>query len=811
MFDWLKSAPSVQRTEPVITKPAPKPRVEPTVAKPKPKISDMTLARAGEPTRLPPSINPPQIPRPFPGVVPANASLAMDRDLMSIGEYAMQNGLITEGLTFLGYPYLAELSQRPEYRHIVQTIAREMTRKWITLHSTGNDSASERIDALVDAMSRYHVRQIFKRITELDGFFGRAHIFIDTGYPLGDSELEKLLMVSKAKVPQGGLKRLSVIEPMWTYPADYNAIDPTREGFYHPESWWIQGKRVHGSRLLTFVGRPVPDMIKPLYQFGGLSMTQMAKPYVDNFLQVRTDVADLITSFSILGLKTDMDAALSGDAGDSLFRRVDLFNRIKSNRGTMLLNQGEEFFNVTTPLGTLDHLQAQSQEQIASVSGIPLVKLLGITPSGLNASSEDEIRVFYDTIQAIQEDFFRPHLKRIIDLIQLSEFGDIDEQLTFRFVPLWEMDEGQKAQIRGTNATTAAEMIQVGIISAAEERERLAKEEDGLYNNIDLSVVPEIPGAEPQEGGPEGDDDDGGGGSSGDGPPAPDAPPRGQDAAMPGQHWEESKHKRDPDGKFGSGGGGSPPSVPLVLEKFGDPKVIDALSRDDNNAVHRQLHELYNSDPEYKQAVDVLASYVEWHGAATDTRYILAQALEGKSVDQIMSSGKIGHLPKGKVAELVASTKGYYSTLRHAPEMANETFRGCKSLKAKVGQQVELRGPTAFSADMDSAMTYSGGSLVRVEPGAKMLPMRAMTSSSKSHDEHSTVAAFWSRSENKAHPKGPGHGFSIDFDTDRELNTSGRFEVTRVEKQPIEYTDTLTGKKRTRSINVVYMRQVGVF
>ncbi|WP_241502645.1 anti-CBASS protein Acb1 family protein [Bombella intestini] len=32
-----------------------------------------------------------------------------------------------------------------------------------------------------------------------------------------------------------------------------------------------------------------------------------------------------------------------------------------------------------------------------------LVKLFGITPNGLNASSEGEIRVFYDEIAAFQE------------------------------------------------------------------------------------------------------------------------------------------------------------------------------------------------------------------------------------------------------------------------------------------------------------------------------------------------------------------------------------------------------------------------
>ena len=52
-------------------------------------------------------------------------------------------GLWGEGLAFPGYPYLAELAQRPEYRNIVETLAEEMTRKWIKIISTGDDDKTD--------------------------------------------------------------------------------------------------------------------------------------------------------------------------------------------------------------------------------------------------------------------------------------------------------------------------------------------------------------------------------------------------------------------------------------------------------------------------------------------------------------------------------------------------------------------------------------------------------------------------------------------------------------------------------------------
>ncbi|WP_234007991.1 anti-CBASS protein Acb1 family protein, partial [Cronobacter malonaticus] len=41
--------------------------------------------------------------------------------------------------SFPGYPYLATLAQKPEYRKMVGTIAEEMTRKWVKLKTVGDD------------------------------------------------------------------------------------------------------------------------------------------------------------------------------------------------------------------------------------------------------------------------------------------------------------------------------------------------------------------------------------------------------------------------------------------------------------------------------------------------------------------------------------------------------------------------------------------------------------------------------------------------------------------------------------------------
>lgn len=466
------------------------------------RVSDEVVARSRIVKGAP---NPFAVAQHPPGVLPSSdVAMAMDDAITAAGSWAAGatlEGIAGEGIHFLGFPYLAELAQRPEYRRISETIATEMTRRWIKLTAAGDEDKTDRIAAINAALDRFSVQDLFRRVAEQDGFFGRAHLYIDLGKDDPD-ELKTAIgdgkdRASQAKVAKGSLKGFRTVEALWCYPAGYNTTNPLGGDWYKPATWYVQGRQVHATRLLTFVGREVPDLLKPAYSFGGLSMSQVAKPYVDNWLRTRESVADLISSFSVSGIKIGLADALAAN-GDELFRRIDLFNNLRDNRGTMVLNKGtggdgaEEFFNVSTPLGTLDHLQAQAQEHMASVSGIPLVKLLGVTPSGLNASSDGEIRVFYDYIHAYQAKFFAANLRCVLNFVQLSEFGEVDPDIGFIFEPLWSLDEKDRAEVRRIEAETDKALVDGQIISRGESRKRLASDPDAPYAGLDLAGTPPL-------------------------------------------------------------------------------------------------------------------------------------------------------------------------------------------------------------------------------------------------------------------------------------------------------------------------------
>jgi len=434
---------------------------------------------------------------PAPGVVPAAPQLAMDKanDPLGLayddgGNFAPNYTWLNQnycGLGFPGYAYLSELAQRSEYRSPSETMAKEMTRKFIKLNTSSKGDKSEKIKEIELWFKKHDVRQVCLNALTLDLFFGRSQIFIDIRGQEDDIERAKPLVIDSKTIRKGTVAGFKVIEPIWTSPYTYNATDPTKPDFYVPYAWYVLGRKIHNSRLMTVISRPVPDLLKPAYNFGGISLTQLMEPYVIRWLRTVDGVNRIINNFSIIALATNMAAILQGKAGEAqgLLDRAKLFSAARDNQGLMLVDKNtEELTQIAVPLSSLDHLQAQAQEHMAAPSHIPLIKLTGITPSGLNASSEGEITVWHEFVHSEQENVLEPILDKILDLAQLDLYGEIDDDIDYTFVPLIEATQKEIADIRKSDGDLAAALIDRGVVSPDEVREKLANDPESGYSNL---------------------------------------------------------------------------------------------------------------------------------------------------------------------------------------------------------------------------------------------------------------------------------------------------------------------------------------
>ena len=439
------------------------------------------------------------IPTPLPGVRPvqplATVELAMDggyqeqlaTDAIPSSWGFTGNGALGPGLAFLGFPYLAELAQITEYRTPAESLSTEMTRTWLKLKNTGKNKLEDKMADITKRLEELKVRDLFREAALKTEQFGRAHLYVSVKGQ--DDDRSRQLPLTQIK--QGSLIGFTCIEPYWLTPYSWNATHPERPDFYKPMSWYVLGRKTHQSRLLTFIFREVPDLLKPAYDFSGISMTQLMMPYVNRWLRSAKSVNDLINIFSVVSLSTNLAAMIQVSENDdprSLISRMKAFAFTRDNKGVMLTDKTTEELKMNNvPLGSLDKLQAQAQEHMATPARMPLIKFFGVVPTGLNATSEGEFQAWYDYVKSMQRIGFDAHMKRVLELVQMDMYGPegVDPDISFEWISLYEASPKEKGEMRKADADRDAVYLDKGVVGPDEVRQRLKTDPESGYADLE--------------------------------------------------------------------------------------------------------------------------------------------------------------------------------------------------------------------------------------------------------------------------------------------------------------------------------------
>ena len=90
-----------------------------------------------------------------------------------------------------------------------------------------------------------------------------------------------------------------------------DASDPSSINFYEPTYWTINGQRIHRSHLIIMRGPEVPDILKPTYLYGGISIPQMIYERVYGAERTANEAPQLTMTKRMKVLKMDAQAALA--------------------------------------------------------------------------------------------------------------------------------------------------------------------------------------------------------------------------------------------------------------------------------------------------------------------------------------------------------------------------------------------------------------------------------------------------------------------------------------------------------------------
>jgi hypothetical protein len=265
-----------------------------------------------------------------------------------------------------------------------------------------------------------------------------------------------------------------------------------RPEFYQvgPNAPALVGTTIHYSRVIRREGIKLPFYQRQAEQGWGLSVVERMYDRLLAFDSATTGAAQLVYKAYLRTLKKkglNQILAAGGPALEALAKNVEAIRRFQTTEGLTLIDAEDEFSTYTYAFSGLDQLLLQFGQQLSGATEIPLVRLFGQSPAGLNSTGESDVRNYYDGINAKQNRHLRPGVNKVLKVLHKSVTGlPVPDGFTFTFNPLWQLSDKEKADTGKTIAETVTGAFDAGLIgerTALKELKQSA-EVTGIFSNI---------------------------------------------------------------------------------------------------------------------------------------------------------------------------------------------------------------------------------------------------------------------------------------------------------------------------------------
>lgn len=274
--------------------------------------------------------------------------------------------------------------------------------------------------------------------------YGWGAVFLGFSDKLGPMDSP----VDLAKVGPGDLKFLMVLDRQDVSIMDrvrdpespdygdarYYSVTPSAD-----ETGTFGGTRVHASRMIVFGGARTSERQKLRNDGFDLSVLQRPIDVLRDVDQTWRSVMSLLQDMSqaVFKIQGLMDMIANGQK-DTVLQRMEIVDMARSvARAVVIDADGEDFAHVGAANVTgVDPLLVRVFTRLAAAADMPLTVLMGISPAGLNATGESDIRLWYGRVQA-QRTRITPQVRRLVRVIARSEGLDPPESITWP--SLWAM------------------------------------------------------------------------------------------------------------------------------------------------------------------------------------------------------------------------------------------------------------------------------------------------------------------------------------------------------------------------------------
>lgn len=230
---------------------------------------------------------------------------------------------------------------------------------------------------------------------------------------------------------------------------------------------------VHASRLIIFPGRNVSDDRRAANNGWGDSIFQACLNPLENDAQAWATLAHLVSKASqgVIKVKDLAMVATSGDP-EAVQARFQLIRMGRSVVRDLVIDADESYEQHPPNFGNLPDVLYLCMHQLSASVQIPVTRLFGMSPGGLNATGESDARNWEDVVEALQTHRLEPRLKQLLDLIFLAQDGPTKGAAPTSYEVMWEplrqMTAKEQAELRKIVAETDAIYINAQVLMPEE-------------------------------------------------------------------------------------------------------------------------------------------------------------------------------------------------------------------------------------------------------------------------------------------------------------------------------------------------------
>lgn len=375
-------------------------------------------------------------------------------------------------------------------RRIIDVIPADMLKNWITITSGLDPDVEKRLSL---TLRRTQLIDKLKRGMQWGRLYGGAlgvMLVKHQGYDLSQllqldwimpGDFAGLLIFDRWNGVNPSSELIEDIsDPDYGFPKYYTVTDPAGGG----------SVKIHHSRVVRFTGNELPFWEEIAEMQWGASVVESIFDELRKRDNVSWNIAQLTFMANIRVLKMQdlgqLLAATDNESQAELLRTLEAQNMLLNNMGMQVMDAADGLETHQYTFGGLADCYQQFIMDISGAAEIPVTRLFGRSPSGLNATGESDLQNYYDMIAEKQESYLRPILNKVLPPFIISTLGSLPDDFDFEFDPVAEPTDKERADLAKCGTDNVVAAYNAGLISQRTALKELKQQSErtGVWTNI---------------------------------------------------------------------------------------------------------------------------------------------------------------------------------------------------------------------------------------------------------------------------------------------------------------------------------------